>query len=77
MGRTRSCRTPACTERTSPRQPANGPVEDRILVFGYSEKVGMYDEQAGSVCNQMGEAVSGRLAGTQLVYLTRKFFETI
>ena len=29
----------------------------------------MYDEQTGSVWNEMGEAVSGPLAGTQLAYL--------
>jgi hypothetical protein len=44
-------------------------VGDRILVFGYSEARGVYDEQTGSVWNEMGEAVSGPLAGTQLVYL--------
>jgi hypothetical protein len=43
-------------------------VGDRILVFGYSEARGVYDEQTGSVWNEMGEAISGPLAGTQLVY---------
>ncbi len=44
-------------------------VGDRVLVFGHSETGGVYDEQTGSVWNEMGEAVSGPLAGTQLVYL--------
>ncbi len=44
-------------------------VGDRILVFGYSEARGVYDEQTGSVWNEMGEAISGPLAGTQLAYL--------
>lgn len=44
-------------------------VGDRVLVFGYSETRGVYDEQTGSVWTEMGEAVSGPLAGTQLVYL--------
>ncbi len=44
-------------------------VGDRVLVFGFSGKGGVYDEQTGSVWNEMGEAVSGPLAGTQLVYL--------
>ncbi len=44
-------------------------VGDRVLVFGHSETRGVYDEQTGSVWNEMGEAVSGPLAGTQLVYL--------
>ena len=43
-------------------------VGDRVLVFGYAETRGVYDEQTGSVWNEMGEAVSGSLAGTQLVY---------
>lgn len=42
---------------------------DRVLVFGHSETRGVYDEQTGSVWTEMGEAVSGPLAGTQLVYL--------
>lgn len=44
-------------------------VGDRILVFGHSETSGVYDEQTGSAWNEMGEAVSGPLAGTQLAYL--------
>jgi hypothetical protein len=44
-------------------------VGERVLVFGYCETGGVYDEQTGSVWNEMGEAVSGPLAGTQLVYL--------
>jgi uncharacterized protein DUF3179 len=44
-------------------------VGDRVLVFGYSATRGVYDEQTGSVWNEMGEAVSGPLAGTQLAYL--------
>ena len=44
-------------------------VGDRILDFAYSEARGVYDEQTGSVWNEMGEAVSGPLAGTQLAYL--------
>jgi hypothetical protein len=40
-----------------------------VLVFGYSESRGVYDEQTGSVWNEMGEAVSGALAGTQLAYV--------
>jgi len=44
-------------------------IGERVLIFGYSETGGVYDEQTGSVWNEMGEAVSGPLAGTQLVYL--------
>ena len=44
-------------------------VGDRILVFGHAETRGVYDEQTGSVWNEMGEAVSGPLAGTRLEYL--------
>jgi hypothetical protein len=44
-------------------------VGDRVLAFGYAETRGVFDEQTGSVWNEMGEAVSGSLAGTQLVYL--------
>ncbi|MEO8565550.1 MAG: DUF3179 domain-containing (seleno)protein [Betaproteobacteria bacterium] len=44
-------------------------VGDRILVFDYSAARGVYDEQTGSVWNEMGEAISGPLAGTQLVYI--------
>jgi hypothetical protein len=44
-------------------------VGDRVLIFGRSETGGVYDEQTGSLWNEMGDAVSGPLAGTQLVYL--------
>jgi hypothetical protein len=44
-------------------------VEDRVLILRHSETRGMYDEQTGSVWNEMGESISGPLAGTQLVYL--------
>ncbi len=44
-------------------------VGDRVLRFAYSGTRGVYDEQTGSVWNEMGEAISGPLAGTQLVYL--------
>jgi hypothetical protein len=44
-------------------------VGDRILVFGYSEGRGVYDEETKSVWNEMGEAISGPLVGTQLAYL--------
>jgi hypothetical protein len=44
-------------------------VGERILVFAYSDSVGVYDEQTGSVWNEMGEAVSGPLVGTQLAFL--------
>lgn len=43
-------------------------IGDLVLVFGHSETEGVYDEQTRSVWNEMGEAVSGPLAGTQLVY---------
>ncbi len=44
-------------------------VGERILAFGHSETGVVYDEQTGSVWNEMGEAVYGPLAGTQLAYL--------
>jgi hypothetical protein len=44
-------------------------VGDHALDFSHSETRGVYDEQTGSVWNEMGEAVSGPLAGTQLAYL--------
>lgn len=44
-------------------------VGDQVLVFGCSEAGKVCDEQTGSVWNEMGEAVSGPLAGTQLAYL--------
>jgi Protein of unknown function (DUF3179) len=44
-------------------------VGERLLDFGYSETEGVYDDQTRSVWNEMGEAISGPLAGTQLVYL--------
>jgi Protein of unknown function (DUF3179) len=43
-------------------------VGNRVLVFGCSEAGEVCDEQTGSVWNEMGEAVSGPLAGTQLAY---------
>ena len=42
---------------------------DRILAFSYSEARGVYDDETGSVWNEIGEAISGPLAGTQLEYL--------
>lgn len=44
-------------------------VGDDVLVFACSETGGVYDEQTGSVWNEMGEAVSSPLTGTQLRYL--------
>jgi hypothetical protein len=44
-------------------------IGERTLVFRHAETRGVYDEQTGSVWNAMGEAISGPLAGTQLVYL--------
>jgi len=44
-------------------------VGGRILVFACSETGEVYDEQTKSVWNEMGEAVSGPLAGRQLTYL--------
>jgi len=44
-------------------------VGDRLLNFACSETGAVFDEQTGSVWNEMGEAVSGPLAGTQLEYL--------
>jgi len=44
-------------------------VGDRVLVFAYAEARGVYDDETGSVWNEMGEAISGPLAGTQLEYL--------
>jgi hypothetical protein len=44
-------------------------VGDRVLIFRHSETRGVYDEQTGSVWNEMGEAISGPLAGTRLAYL--------
>jgi hypothetical protein len=44
-------------------------VGDRVLFFSHSEARGVYDEQTGSVWNEMGEAISGPLAGTRLIYL--------
>ena len=40
-----------------------------VLVFRHSESRGVYDEQTGSVWNEMGEAISGPLAGTELAYV--------
>jgi uncharacterized protein DUF3179 len=44
-------------------------VGDRVLLFAHSGTGAVYDEQTGSVWNEMGEAVSGPLAGTRLVHL--------
>jgi len=44
-------------------------VGDQVLVFGRSQSGEVCDEQTMSVWNEMGEAVSGPLTGTQLVYL--------
>ena len=44
-------------------------VGDRVLVFGGSATGAVYDEQTRSTWNEMGEAVAGPLAGTQLAYL--------
>ena len=44
-------------------------VRDRVLAFDHSEARGVYDEETASVWNEMGEAISGPLAGTQLAYL--------
>jgi len=44
-------------------------VGDRVLVFGCTETGDVHDRETGSVWNVMGEAVSGPLAGTQLVYV--------
>lgn len=41
---------------------------DRVLVFASSETGEVYDEQTRSVWNEMGEAVSGPLAGTRLPF---------
>ena len=44
-------------------------IGEHVLVFACSDMGRVYDEQTGSVWNEMGEAVSGPLAGTQLEYL--------
>ena len=44
-------------------------VSDRVLVFAYAEARGVYDDETGSGWNEMGEAISGPLAGTRLEYL--------
>jgi hypothetical protein len=44
-------------------------VGDRVLVFAYAQARGVYDDETGSVWNEMGEAIAGPLAGTQLKYL--------
>jgi hypothetical protein len=50
-------------------------VGDRVLVFGHSGTRGVYDEQTGSLWNELGAAVSGPLAGTQLAYLNSGIHE--
>jgi hypothetical protein len=44
-------------------------VGDRVLSFRGSDAGGAHDEQTGSAWNEMGEAIAGPLAGTQLAYL--------
>jgi uncharacterized protein DUF3179 len=44
-------------------------VGERVLVFRCSAAGEVHDDQTGSVWNEMGEAVSGPLAGTQLSYI--------
>jgi len=44
-------------------------VGDRVLTFGCSGKGEIVDQETGSVWSEMGEAVSGPLVGTQLVYV--------
>jgi hypothetical protein len=44
-------------------------VGDQVLVFGSNQTGEVRDEQTKSVWNEMGEAVSGPLAGTRLLYL--------
>jgi hypothetical protein len=58
-----------CRPRTLQALAFHRRIGERVLVFGYSETNGVYDEQTGSVWNEMGEAVSGPLAGTQLAYV--------
>jgi hypothetical protein len=44
-------------------------LRDQILTFGCSPSGEAYDEQTRSTWNEMGEAISGPLAGAQLEYL--------
>jgi hypothetical protein len=44
-------------------------VGDRVLTFSFSATAGVYDELTKSVWNELGVAVSGPLAGTQLAYV--------
>jgi len=44
-------------------------IGDQVLTFRSSETAAVCDEETQSVWNEMGEAVSGPLAGMQLVYL--------
>lgn len=44
-------------------------VADRVLSFRSSAPSEVYDEETKSVWNEMGEAVSGPLQGTQLAYV--------
>jgi len=44
-------------------------VGDRVLVFGCAETGDVYDHETRSLWNEMGDAVSGPLAGTQLEYV--------
>jgi hypothetical protein len=45
-------------------------VGERVLVFGCTATGEVYDEATHSVWNEMGEAISGPLAGTQLAYVS-------
>src|SRR5262249_28879010 len=44
-------------------------VGDRVLAFGCAETGDIYDRETGSLWNVMGGAISGPLAGTQLLYV--------
>lgn len=44
-------------------------IGERVLEFACSETGGVHDRQTGSAWNEMGEAVSGPLAGEQLAYI--------
>jgi hypothetical protein len=45
-------------------------VGQRVLVFAYSATGEVYDEETHSIWNEMGEAISGPLAGTRLAYIS-------
>ena len=44
-------------------------IRERVLEFACSETGSVHDRQTGSAWNEMGEAVSGPLAGEQLAYI--------